>query len=184
MSPARRCSLAPAGRPPLKLIGAAASAAPGTATLAAHRRVSTRYPLSIVVSGAVLPPGHKSRSRCPLSVPLRSRMCCGCCGGSCCGAAVQKPRKIKTVAVFQFLREDESGPPKPGPSTQCHFLDTAGCGACGTAIALTKSRAQNDGGLMDGKVLSQGAYSAGDRSCWPNRSGSAPPITGWIQERI
>jgi hypothetical protein len=40
-------------------------------TLSAHRRVSTPYPLSSVVSGAVLPPGHKSWSRCPLSALLR-----------------------------------------------------------------------------------------------------------------
>ena len=46
-------------------------------TLSAHRRVSTPYPLSSVVSGAVLPPGHKSRSHCPPSALLRHRMRCG-----------------------------------------------------------------------------------------------------------
>jgi hypothetical protein len=100
--PARRCSLAPAGQPPLKLTAAATSAAPGAATLSAQRRVSTPYPLSSVVSGAVLPPGHKSRSH------ARSPPCCatGCvagrCGGSCCGAPAQRPNKINAVAVLQL----------------------------------------------------------------------------------
>ncbi len=91
--PARRCSLAPAGQPPLKLTGAATSAAPGAATLSAHRRVSTPYPLSSVVSGAVLPPGHKSRSHCPLSALLRHAMRCGCCGDHVAGRRSKNPAK-------------------------------------------------------------------------------------------
>jgi hypothetical protein len=72
----------------------------------AHRRVSTPYPLSSVVSGAVLPLGHKSRSRCAFSALLRHRMRCGRCGGSCCGAANEKPSKIKPVAVLRFPTGD------------------------------------------------------------------------------
>jgi hypothetical protein len=41
----------------------------------------------------------------PPSVPLHCRMRCGCCGGSCCGAAVQESCKIETVAVLRFYGE-------------------------------------------------------------------------------
>jgi hypothetical protein len=34
-----------------------------------------------------------------------TRLRCGCRGGSCCGAAVEKPCKIKTNAVLRFHGE-------------------------------------------------------------------------------
>jgi hypothetical protein len=178
-------SLPSSGRPPLKLIGAATSAAPGAATLAAHRRESTRYPFSIVVSGAVLPPGHKSRSRCPFSVPLRSRMCCGCCGGSCCGAAVQKPCKIKTVAVLPFLQEDGVWTAEAGSPTQRHFLDTRGCGASGIAIALinsTHTRARGSWWLIEARWRALILRTLGNR--WTSYSGSVSLITDRIHARL
>jgi multidrug efflux pump subunit AcrA (membrane-fusion protein) len=33
-------------------------------------------------------------------------MRCGCCGGSCCGRAVQKPCKINTVSVLRVHRRE------------------------------------------------------------------------------
>jgi len=95
--PARRCSLAPAGQPPLKLAGAATSAAPGAATLSAHRRVSTPYPLSSVVSGAVLPLGHKSRSHCPLSALLRHRLLAAAVADPVAGQRFKSPAKSKLL---------------------------------------------------------------------------------------
>jgi hypothetical protein len=169
----------------LKLTGAATSAAPGAATLSAPRRVSTRYPLSIVVSGAVLPPGHRSRSRCPLSVPLRHRTRSGCCGGSCCGAAVQKPCKIKTVGVFQFLREDGVWTAEPGLSTQRHFLDTGGRGACGIAIALinsTHTRARGSWWLIEACWRALILQTLGDR--WTSYFGRVSLITDRIHARL
>jgi hypothetical protein len=70
MSPSPTLLPCPCGSAPFETHRAATSPAPDAATLAAHRRVSTRYPLGIVVSGAVLPPGHKSRSRLPALRPV------------------------------------------------------------------------------------------------------------------
>src|SRR5215471_9746748 len=126
--PARRCSLTPAGQPPLKLTGAATSAAPSAATLSAHRRVSTPYPLTSVVSSAVLPPGHKSRSHCPLSTLLRHRMRCGMCGVSCRGPA----KRNQGCCVSRFHREsaqaegyERRGAPLPESVPGCPLFDTA-----------------------------------------------------------
>jgi hypothetical protein len=77
MSPSPTLLPCPCGCAPFETHRAATSAAPGAATLSAHRTVSTQYPLSGVVSGAVLPPGHKPRSHCPLSGLLHHRMRCG-----------------------------------------------------------------------------------------------------------
>ena len=73
MSPSPTLLPCPAGQPPLKLTGQPPLRLLVPRTLSAHRRVSTPYPLSGVVSVAVLPPGRKSRSRCPLSALLRKR---------------------------------------------------------------------------------------------------------------
>jgi hypothetical protein len=73
-------------------------------TLSAHRRVSTPYPLSSVVSGAVLPPGHKSWSRCPLSALLRQPRALRLLWGSSCRVAVQEPSKVEKLAVFRVHR--------------------------------------------------------------------------------
>ena len=183
--PARRCSLAPAGQPPLKLTGAAPLRLP----------VPRRYQ---PIGGC--PRGIRSalwfRARCclratslgrgcPLSVPLRSRMCCDCCGGSCCGAAVQKPCKIKTVGVFQFLREDGVWTAEPGPSTQRHFLDTGGRGACGIAIALinsTHTRARGSWWLIEACWRALILQTLGDR--WTSYFGRVSLITDRIHARL
>ena len=93
MSPSLTLLPCPAGQPPFEAHRGNTSAAPGAATLSAHRRVSTPYPLSGVVSGAVLPPGHKSRSHCRALRLLRHRMRCGRCDGSCCGSRFKSPAK-------------------------------------------------------------------------------------------
>jgi hypothetical protein len=100
--PTRRCSLSPAAQPPLKLAGAATSAAPGA---------SERYQ---PIGGCL----HRIRSavwfraRCCLRATslgrdARSPPCCGNrehCG--CCGdrLSVQEPSKVENVAVFRVHR--------------------------------------------------------------------------------
>jgi hypothetical protein len=158
--PTRRCSLAPAGQPPLKLTGAATSAAPGAATLSAHRRVSTPYPLSSVVSGSVLPPGHKSRSHCPLSALLRHRMRCGCRGGSCCGAAVENP--CKNQRCCGVAARQGGGREHRGPITRPLF--DMGKSAAASCLLNKRSALRITGELVDSKVLLEGAYSADQRS--------------------
>ena len=69
MSPSPTLLPCPAGQPPLKLTGAAR--APGAANVISPSEGVHPYPLSSVVLGAVLPPGHKSRSPWPLSALLR-----------------------------------------------------------------------------------------------------------------
>ena len=122
MSPSPTLLPYPCGSAPLKLTGAATSAAPSAATLSAHRRVSTPYPLSSVVSSAVLPPGHKSRSHCPLSALLRHRMRCGMCGVSFCGLAARKPKKIEAVAVLRLRVVQGLGSQIDADSEQAHAL--------------------------------------------------------------
>jgi hypothetical protein len=137
VSPQPDAAPLPYGSAPLKLTGAATSAAPGAANVispsegvhavsAQHcgfgRGVASGPQVSVALP-ALRPVALPNVLRLLWRIVLR-------------GSGL-KPCKIKTVAVLRFLREGGSGPPKPGPQRSAHFLDTGGRGACGIAIALT-----------------------------------------------
>jgi hypothetical protein len=100
--PTRRCSFGPAGQPP--------SETQRGGYLCGSRCRERYQPIGARprrIRSAVW-----FRARCSLRATslgrvARSPSCCGnrehhgCCGGSYCGAAAQKPNKIKTVAVLR-----------------------------------------------------------------------------------
>ena len=89
----------PCGSAPLKLTGAAR--APGAANVISPSEGVHPYPLSSVVLGAVLPPGHKSRSPWPLSALLRQPGALRLLWWIVLQARGPKLCKIKTVAVLR-----------------------------------------------------------------------------------
>ena len=97
MSPSLTLLPCPAGQPPFEAHRGNTSAAPGAATLSAHRRVSTPYPLSSVVSGAVLPPGHKSRSHCRALRLLRHRLVAAAVADPVAGQRFKSPAKSRLL---------------------------------------------------------------------------------------
>jgi hypothetical protein len=99
MSPSPTLLPCPAGQPPLKLTGAAR--APGAANVISPSEGVHPYPLSSVVLGAVLPPGHKSRSPWPLSALLRQPGALRLLWWIVLQARGPKLCKIKTVAVLR-----------------------------------------------------------------------------------
>jgi hypothetical protein len=91
--PARRCSLAPAGQPPLKLTGAATSAASGAANVISPSEGVHAVSAQQCGFGRGVASGPQVSVALPLSALLRHAMRCGCCGDHVSGRRSKSPAK-------------------------------------------------------------------------------------------